>query len=157
MKNLIIFASLSLLLSACGWQLRGFTGKARHSQPERLHLVVEDSKAPLAKSIKQQMVRMKIADTVNAKLALVIEKEEVDRRPLAVTDTGVTAQYQLIYTVHYHYEDKAAEFALPSRKVVSWRSYDFDAQLIVSKAQEELALLDEMREELSQRILGLSI
>lgn len=157
MKNVIIIATVTLLLSACGWQLRGVTGKAKHQQPEQLHLIVQDGKTPLTKSIKQQMVRLKIADTAKAKLALIIDKEKVDRRPLAVSDTGVTAQYQLIYTVHYHYEDKASKFALPGRKVVSWRSYDFDPQLIVAKAQEELALLDEMREELAQRILGISI
>ncbi len=156
MKNIIAIGALTLLLSACGWQLRGVTGKAKHQQPEQLHLIVQDGKTPLAQSIKSQMVRMKIADTAKAKLALIIDKEEVDRRPLAVNDNGVTAQYQLIYTVHYHYEDKAAQFALPGRKVVSWRSYDFDPQLIVSKAQEEQALLDEMREELAQRILGIS-
>jgi len=74
-----------------------------------------------------------------------------------VTETGVTAQYQITLTVNYHYKKRSGDTTttvIPSRKLMAWRSYDFDAKLIVAKNQEEQALLEEMRQELAYRILA---
>lgn len=160
MKLVFLSGCLLLLagLSSCGWQLRGLSNNLSPQGSEErlkaLQLTIGNTKGPLADALQEQMMRMKIALNESAKVVLVIEKEQVDKRPLALSDTGVTAQYQLIYTVHYHYQSEQGEALTPKRKVTSWRTYDFDAQLIVSKSLEEAGLLQEMREELSQRILG---
>ena len=91
----------------------------------------------------------------NARTWLVIENEKLEKRPLTVTETGVAAQYQLILTLSFSLKRSNGEVVTPSQQIVSWRSYDFDAKLIIAKAQEEEALIVEMREELAQRMLSM--
>lgn len=76
----------------------------------------------------------------------------VEKKDLALTETGVTAQYQLILTIYFHIKDNETTLVAPTQ-ISSWRSYDFDAKQIAAKAQEEQALLKEMREELVTRML----
>ncbi len=107
----------------------------------------------LAQTMQLILRSKKVNLSNDAPVVLVLETERLDKRPLAVTETGVTAQYQLTLIVRYRYKTKMGEELLPSRRITSWRSYDFDANLIVAKTQEEQALVEEMREELAYRIL----
>lgn len=107
----------------------------------------------LAQTMELVLRSKNVELTAEAPLILVLESERLDKRPLAVSDTGVTAQYQLTLIVRYHYKTRDGEEALASRRITSWRSYDFNAQLIVAKTQEEQSLVNEMREELAYRIL----
>jgi Rare lipoprotein B len=111
----------------------------------------------MGQSLKKLLREKNIEISSQAPLSLIIEVEDFDKRPLAVTDTGVTAQYQLTLSVLYRYQanldNTSDEDITPSKKILSWRNYDFDAKLVVAKNQEEKALLEEMREELSLRIL----
>lgn len=162
-RHYIRFCLLGLVLvtTACGWQLRGTSPAADGSKaetvelPDQLRLVMWERNSKMAQTLSQILRSKNIQISDQAPTTLVVESEDVDKRPLAVTDTGVTAQYQLVLTVRYHYESGSgpAKQKTESRKVMSWRSYDFDAQLIVAKNQEEQALLAEMREELGYRML----
>jgi len=167
MKDCIRLSTLLLVmlfLGACGWQLRGVdhskpqNGAPRSATtPAQLHMIMWQRNSKMAQTLQGVIRSQNIQLTASAATTLVIEEESIDKRPLAVTDTGVTAQYQLILNVRYHYKTnsdaKDEKITLASRKLMSWRSYDFDAKLIVAKNQEEQALLQEMREELSLRIL----
>lgn len=157
--------SLAMLISACGWQLRGMqsTGSTAGQIPQTLGLQVMTHNSKMAQEIQKILRGKEVVISNDAPLTLVLNNENLDKRPLSVTDTGVTAQYQLTLTVHYHFQKQTGSDAdrsnqeteqLAPRTVTSWRNYDFDAKLIVAKTQEEQSLLKEMREELAHRILS---
>jgi len=149
---------LTAAVSACGWQLRGIQSSSSAGHiPDTLGLQVLTHNSKIAQQIQKSLRGENVVISSDAPLTLVLDDEILDKRPLSVTDTGVTAQYQLTLTVRYHFQKRSADNKvepLPRRSVTGWRSYDFDAKLIVAKTQEEESLLKEMREELAQRILS---
>ncbi|WP_075188230.1 LPS assembly lipoprotein LptE [Teredinibacter haidensis] len=159
-SRLVLLLGL-VLLTACGWQLRGTDSSLSDARsgtlPGQLHVIVQERNSKVAPVLYNVLRSKNVERTSEAPMILVIEEERLDKRPLSVTDTGVTAQYQLILSVYYHYKTNSGgdggEITQSSRKAMSWRSYDFDAKLIVAKNQEEQSLLQEMREELAFRIL----
>ncbi|WP_188150446.1 LPS assembly lipoprotein LptE [Teredinibacter waterburyi] len=166
--RLAAFSLALVLLASCGWHLRGIDSNApatietaqassNRSLPQDMHLVMWERGSRMAQTLKTILRNKNVALTSSAASTLVLESETVDKRPLAVTETGVTAQYQITLTVNYHYKKRSGDTTttvIPSRKLMAWRSYDFDAKLIVAKNQEEQALLEEMRQELAYRILA---
>ncbi|WP_185234900.1 LPS-assembly lipoprotein LptE [Teredinibacter franksiae] len=155
----ILATILILSITACGWQLRGLENGVKNLAPlpSQLDLQLYQRNSKMGQSLKKLLREKNIEISSQAPLSLIIEVEDFDKRPLAVTDTGVTAQYQLTLSVLYRYQanlgNTSDEDITPSKKILSWRNYDFDAKLVVAKNQEEKALLEEMREELSLRIL----
>ncbi|WP_236074798.1 LPS-assembly lipoprotein LptE [Teredinibacter purpureus] len=152
---------LILLLASCGWQLRGANSSLADARsgplPPQLNVVVQSRNSKIAPVLTRILRNNNVEQIRTAPMTLVIEDEQLDKRPLSVTDTGVTAQYQLTLTLRYHYQtssgSEGGDIRMASKKAISWRSYDFDPSLIVAKNQEEQALLVEMREELAYRIL----
>lgn len=155
-RRLTTVLLLITLTSACGWQLRGLHSASSSTPlPDQVKLVTTEPNSSMARTLRRILTSKNIAVAADAPLALVLEEEILDKRPLSVTETGVTAQYQLVLTVRYRYKNASASNPLTSERLElsSWRSYDFDAKLIVAKNQEEQALLEEMREELAWRML----
>lgn len=155
------FVSLLLFISACGWQLRGTQGYSGSTPsadlPNNIYLQARTHNSKMSKVLQDIFSSKDMTLSADAPVTLILDDEALDKRPLSVTQTGVTAQYQLTLTVRYHYQtrdDNDAPIEHSNRKVSSWRSYDFDAKLIVAKNQEEQSLLHEMRKELAYRILN---
>lgn len=153
-RLLCVVALVGLTLSACGWQIRGSENIASNANFEGNALSVKFmQRNPALMQVLHNTVRSnQLAISSDANTKLVIERERLEKQSLAVTETGVAAQYQLILTIHYHVKT-ADKTLVPSNHISSWRSYDFDAKQIAAKSQEEQALLLEMREELVNRML----
>jgi len=120
-----------------------------------IRLVMQQRNHGLAAAINRKAWENKFTFSDSGRTWLVVENEKLEKRPLTVTETGVAAQYQLILTISFSQRKSNGDVVTPTQQIVSWRSYDFDAKLIVAKAQEEEALIVEMREELAQRMLSL--
>lgn len=162
MKKRIFFlsclTSCLIFLTACGWQLRGVGSNAGYFAKSRvatgnakLDIKFFEKNVALRSAFNKILRQSKIELTDSAPLTLIINHENLDRRPLAVTDTGVTAQYHLMLTIHFSY---TGALEIESTQVSTWRNYDFDPKLISAKSQEEQALITEMREELAVRVLA---
>ncbi len=160
-KKIFLFSCLTasvILLTACGWQLRGVGTNAGYFAKSKaitgsaeLDIDFAERNVELRSIFNKILKQNKIDLADNAPTTLVIHNENLDRRPLAVTDTGVTAQYQLVLTISFSY---TGELLMEPTQVSTWRNYDFDPKLISAKSQEEQALMAEMREELAVRILA---
>lgn len=158
--RLILTASLFLLISACGWQLRGAQHATKPESTADTHsggvrLALNHRNQALTTVIKRVAWDNNYSFDNDANTLLLIENEKIEKRPLTVTETGVAAQYQLVLTITFSQKKSNGEFLIKPQRISSWRSYDFDAKLIVAKSQEEKALIIEMREELAQRIIAL--
>ncbi|HEY7774188.1 MAG TPA: LPS assembly lipoprotein LptE [Marinagarivorans sp.] len=145
----IMSLCLCLSLASCGWQLRGFN---KGQLPQQLALSTADPYAPIARQLQQTLVRRGVQITPNAPLTLWLDKEDLDKRTVAVTSIGAAAQYELHLNIDFSYTPKGTIPPFPTT-LSAQRVFDFTPGTNLAKAEEEQTLIKEMRQELINRIL----
>lgn len=165
---------LLTMLSACGWQLRGFS---HNPLPDELVLANPSRMDPFMVAVKAAMRQRAIQEDPDAAWQLILGDELVSKRVVAVTRIGSPSQYELTLTVSFRYlpanEDHPEHEPLPATPVTPatpaaptsapvayiiqslyvTRVYDFDPANTVAKSEEEGILLEEMRRDLAHRVL----
>lgn len=149
-----LFILAALCLNGCGWQVRGSQQALSETPLSESGLSIQFlQRNPALTQVVHNTARSNhIEISSKAHTKLIIERERLEKQPLALTETGVAAQYQLILTLYFHVKNSETTL-VPPTQISSWRSYDFDAKQIAAKSQEEQALLKEMRQELVNRML----
>lgn len=153
-----MLSMVSTVLLSCGWQLRGHDGlnplaSNKLATFAELKVVSENRNNAFFRSFQNVLLSNSIKLDANAVLRLDLSGEDLRRQPLTYSRSGVPAQYQLTLSVVY-FASRAGEILVEEREITSRRNYDFDPNLIIAKDREEQELLDEMRQELSQRIIN---
>lgn len=143
---------LTLLVTSCGFQLRGDYLLAPELQT--LYLSSVDKHGELTRLTRQHLVRNQI--TLAEKFSqqtpeLHILKDELDRRTLSVFPNGQVAEYELIYTVKYQL--RFANEEIQSFKFEINRDYQDDPDIALAKSRELSLMLREMRQEAADKIL----
>lgn len=149
--TLKVLGLLTLLLFAgCGWHLRGLES---FQGPAVIHLLPEDSYAPLTLAMREAMRLGSISDSAEAKLQLHLGRETLQKRVVAVTSIGSPAQYEMSLSSRFRYQVPGDPTVTLPQTLSVERAFDFDPSSTVAKREEENILLEEMRRELAQRIL----
>ncbi|GAA6154451.1 LPS assembly lipoprotein LptE [Pseudoteredinibacter isoporae] len=159
MKSLVqvsLMTGLLLLVSACGWQLRGHV--ALGQDIGTLHVSSPD--AELLRDLKQALRRNDITlseSNADADYNLSLQAMRFDRRTAAVGSQILAAEYELNMQVDYQIAQlKTAESQKPyvdGARASTIRSYAYDPNNTLGKDQEERQLRREMRSEIVQQIL----
>lgn len=153
MKKLITFTCLTLLLSACGWQLRGT--QDGNSSVKELYVSAIDGKGALMSEMHQLLKSYHIREIDNVKnahYAIYIKEENKDKRTAGVGGDAASSAYEITMKVKY-------EIHLLDTKTVSEgtaivvRSYNYNTGAINSATQEEIILDQEMRRDIAQQML----
>lgn len=158
MNALKIVAILScLLITACGWQLRGYDQYLKEGDQmiDRLNVSSTIDNRLFQLSLQQMLRDRGIEITSDAPLTITLLEENTISRPLSYSSTGIPIQYQLIMSIRYRVSKGSDANYIEENHLIARRQYDFDTALIVAKREEENKLLEEMRDELSARILSL--
>ncbi len=146
--------ALLILLSACGWQLRGTV--ALSSLTDTLHLTSQDDYGALMVELRNRLASDDIVLTdspTEARYTLRINRELVDKRVAAVGSDALASAYELTLRAEFDVLDqRGAPIATQLVSSVT-RSYNASAGSAGSSAQEEALLSREMRTELAQQIL----
>jgi LPS-assembly lipoprotein len=140
----------SLLLSSCGFHLRG-------SLPlERYPAIFVDAKkhSELASLLSDQLEsnKVKLLTELDPKApALMLQQDSLERRTLSLFPNGQVAEYELIYRVKY-------QLLLPDQDIQEFqfeltRDYQDDPNLALAKAKELDLLLQELRNQAASRII----
>lgn len=144
-----------LSLAGCGWQLRDYEPSASYSESKIAELRISSSSRDNAffRRFYAALKRNNILEENNSDYVLEIFREDIDRKPLAYNRIGTPSQYKLTLSIEYRfsYQSKVLQ---ETTKIVSRRNYDFDPNLIIAKDKEQEALITEMRDEISQRIIN---
>ena len=157
-KQLALLLTLTSVLSACGFHLRGDYLLADELQT--LYVSSSDVHGELTRMVKQHLVRnhVKVLKHKNAQAPeLRIVSDKLDRRTLSVFQNGQVAEYELIYAVHYQLRfsannNKPAEEPLNFRFELN-RDYQDDPNAALAKSRELSLLLSEMRKSAADKIL----
>ena len=147
--------SMLFLMASCGWQLRGYQQYKEFGEQRiaEVHLRTTAGNREFQAVLKRQLADLSIELKPTAKAKLVLHEETMERRPLSYGSTGIPVQYQLIMSIRFEHS-LPDNTRLTEKTFIARRQYDFDTALVVAKSEEERVLLEEMRNELSTRIIA---
>ncbi len=156
---LALFAlHVSLLLSACGFHLRG-AGKAElPATLSTLRVAVEGSQAandPLLAAMKTALrtqAGVTLVDSVEAPLLLLFG-EHSDSQVLSVGTTGKADEYLLKYEVSFRLVGVDGKTLAEAQTVKLQRDHAFDRFNVIAKEREEADLRRGMQRDAVQQIL----
>ena len=149
-----ITLALALVISACGWHLRG--APKNFPPGSTLYITSEDPRSDIAETITSllQTSGLPLAeDPSQADYLLTIQKEDERKRTVSVDAKGRASEYELITSAEYSVRDRNGRALLTDAKADVYRTLVWDDGEVVSKGEEELLQREEMRRELIARII----
>ena len=151
--SLALVTSTSLLLSSCGFHLRGAI-----VLPESLSTVsiqgtteYSDLGRVLYNSLRRAGVS--IVPVTDAGLHLQILKDEVQRRVLSVDASGKANEYELKHLLRYTATDRKGVPVVQEQDISTTRAYRFDPNSLLAKGDEEQKLRKDIIRSSAQQML----
>jgi len=140
-KSVIIL--IALLLSACGYHLRG-----AFELPAGLkNIFLEGGSAPLQAQFKKAMDLSSIpiaASAESAGIVIRIYDERSERRVLSLAATGVANDFELDYRMEYEIVDAKDILLMARQPLEIKREYYNDQLAVIAKESEETTIKNEM-------------
>ncbi|SDZ95288.1 LPS assembly lipoprotein LptE [Microbulbifer marinus] len=149
-----IYFITAVLLSGCGWHLRG--APKNFPPGSQLYISAEDPRSNIAEELTRllQNAGLPMAESpLEADYDLTIHKETERKRTVSVDAQGRAAEYELITSALYSVRDSSGRTLLNNAQADVYRSLEWSSAEIVSKGEEERLLREEMRRELISRII----
>lgn len=141
---------LAVMLSACGFQLRG-TGVNDFALSE-LDVKARNAFGETLNDVRDNLANHGVRLTSQAPYTLVLVREEESTRAASYSNLGRGSEQQLNLALHYQILDQK-EHVLVSDKVQSQRFYLQDYNNVIGSSEEARQIKNEMRQELIQQLL----
>ena len=149
---------LTVLLSACGFHLRGSNGS--FMLPFATMYIGLPETSPLAIGLKRYIRAIGSTEVVSTKdgadaVLEVLNDPERNRTKtiLSLNKNGRVQEYQLGYSINFRVLDKAGNQLLAPTTISLVRPITFDESQVLAKETEEAALYRDMRNDLVQQIM----
>ncbi len=148
-----VIISLALLLSACGYHLRG-----AFELPENMKSIyIEGGSGPLLDQFKQVLKSSSanISDSrKGAGLVIKIANEEFNRRVVSLSSRGKSNEFELEYRMDYEFANAKDALLMEKQTVEIRREYYNDQEFVIAKENEENVIRNEMYQQAVQSILN---
>ena len=151
LKSLLTVTTLTILLTACGWHLRG-----QVDVPVAFRILNLDvSKVDFISqnAIKQSMLGNGITISDDAKYTVVLLDEAATKRALAVTTNAKASEYELSQSLTFELQDSEGLTVSDKLEVVTYQTLEYDASAEIGKAQEEKNLRLDMKQANAYKLL----
>ena len=148
-RNLLVMG-LAVLLSACGFQLRG-TGTNQLTLTE-LNVTARNAYGETVRELRQVLENSGVKITANAPYKLVLTDEKDTQRSASYTGNTSTAEYQLNSVVKYEIQGPN-HLTLLSDKVEAYKVYLQDGSNVAGSTQEGVMVRKELRRDLVQQMV----
>ncbi|MCL9684626.1 LPS assembly lipoprotein LptE [Legionella maioricensis] len=155
MKKKVFPLILALLLSACGFHLRGLI-----DVPEWLNnvsIISKDGNKELVSLLKSQLEGYKVEvnpEPALAKYWLIINKTTFQQQIVSVGASTNPRQYQLILTIEFMLQTSKGQIIKAPRFVAVSRQLTVNNDRILGSNEEETVLISEMRREAVIQIIN---
>jgi LPS-assembly lipoprotein len=152
MRAALATFALGLLLSGCGFQLRGTADLPF----ETLYLPPTSSPGialDLKRNVQSGTRTAVVDDPKKADAVLEFSQEMRDRLILSLSSTGRVREYQLRYRVAFRVHDGKGGDFVPSSAVVLTRDITYADSDVLSKEAEEQLLYRDMQSDMVQQIM----
>ena len=142
LKELSILG-LILIISACGFQLRG------DIQANFDSISISGGTSSFNKTLQRKFKQSGITISSASKAEKIVEiiKNNFTKTILTLTGTGAVSEYQLDYEVIYRFKNKDGLWNLPVT-IEATRTYTYDDANILAKDEEEKRLVSGMEDQL---------
>ena len=138
-----VILSLALILSACGYHLRG----ALELPGNMKNIYVEGGSAPLHDQF-QQIVKSSSTQLSSSRkgagLIIKIYDEDFSRRSLSLSSRGKSNEFELYYHFDYELVDAGGNKMTDRQTVEIRREYYNDQSVVIAKDNEETVIRGEM-------------
>ncbi|QIH11108.1 MULTISPECIES: LPS assembly lipoprotein LptE [unclassified Pseudomonas] len=148
-RNLLVMG-MALVLSACGFHLRG-TGTQELTIKE-LDLSARDAYGPTVKLLQQQLENSGVQVHAGAPYKLVLVNEQNSQRTLSYSGGGNSAEYEISTKLSYEILTHD-NLSMLSDKLEVQKVFVHDGNNITGSGQESSQTYQEMRRDLVQRML----
>ena len=140
----------SLLLSACGFQLRGLAQLSFHN------IFIQGSTLSMSKELKKSLetngVKV-VTDSEDAVLMLELLSEETDKRILSIGGDGKVSEYALSYQVSFRTRAATNPLWGEVQTVQTSRNFSYNDANLLGKADEEVMLISDMHKDAMRELL----
>lgn len=143
-----------LVLSSCGWHLRGV--EPLPEEFKTLYLSVPNETSELSRSLKQSLRAMGVNLTdkaTDAAMTLAITDVKNNRRTVSTSGRGKAAEYELTSLLTYEIRNNEGATLYGPDTVSAEKIYLFDPNSVVSAFEEEQILRKEMQRDLIQQLM----
>jgi LPS-assembly lipoprotein len=150
-QPLVLFLLLALL-AGCGWQLRG---ASTASLAERALHVRSQTQVPELEALVARNLRLAGAQVVAvgaAEAAIVLLDEQLQRRPVSVSQNAQVQEYELGYQLRYRLERDGAPVGDAQVVIVS-QVFRNDANNVLSVQAQEATLTAQLRQDAIRLLL----
>ncbi|WP_207272161.1 LPS assembly lipoprotein LptE, partial [Pseudomonas sp. GW460-12-10-14-TSB1] len=148
-RNLLVMG-LAVLLSACGFQLRG-TGTTELAIKE-LDLSARNAYGETVTQLRQVLQSSGVKVYAGAPYKLVLTREQESQRSLSYAGAGRSAEYEMTTVLNYDIQGQN-NLTLLSDKLQVQKVYIHDGNNLVGSDQESLEVRKEMRRDLVQNMM----
>ena len=148
--RLLVAASLALLLTACGFHLRGAT-----ELPAQMRAIYISGNDPVLLRALRRLLEtgssQVVDDPTHATAFLKIIRATQSRTLLALSNTGVPLQYKMSYQVQFSLLVGNSMLIEPQTLVLS-RTYNYNISDAIGNQEQEQGLYSTMASDMAQRI-----
>jgi LPS-assembly lipoprotein len=151
--RVVIVAVIALVISGCGFQLRG-TGQTTILL-ESVYLNAVDNSGALARELIDSLEQSGVEFTSNgnAQVSIRLDRERFSRRPVSTTGQINVAEYELTLEVGFEVLIRGGDVLIPPTRIRTERIYTFDSSSLVGSNEEESLLNEEMRRDVIGQLL----
>lgn len=146
----LLIVGLILLLSACGFQLRGTGGRSAFAMPE-LNVQAHDVFGDTQRLLKKMLANYDVKITATAPYTLNLLRESTNRRTVSQTSSSRAAEYELVSLMDYEIIGRQGAVLLHEHSEVR-KVYVYDANNLIGSDQEASLVRQELRSELVQQV-----
>ena len=147
--------AILLVLAGCGFKMRG--SYALGTAFTQTYLQTQGAVSnQLLESLRQGLIgsgSSMVAQRGEATAILILQREQVERRVLSVSQSAKVREYELIYGIEFEVRDAEGETLVPRQRVELRRDYLFDENEVLAKDTEEVQVRNEMVRDAGQQIL----
>ena len=147
---------LNLILSSCGFHLRGMIDMP--SWLNHVAVIVEQANSSVGTDIVKYFhsyhVDACLGQPGTAKFWLIIEQDKFEERIVSVSSSTTPRQYELIYTVIFKLVKAKGQEIIPSSKIIVNRQATINSNRILGSTQEEELLKNEIRRDAAIQIIN---
>lgn len=154
-RNLLATLLLTLMVSGCGWHLRG-AGMIPEGL-DTLYVVSNDPDGKLSRDLGRALESAGVevpASAVDSELTLVILRERSSVRVATVSEQARVSEQELTEQAEFMIVDKNGETVLPLSTVSVERVFEYDESNVLATQDERELIRREMRRDLISQILN---
>lgn len=154
--QLSLLLGAALLLSACGFQLRGTGGVAVSDEWRSMYLVTGNPNSEFSREIKVRFAANGVEweeDKSAANYSVYLGGERFSQRNLSLNSEARAAEFELTMISTFSVKDNAGQMMIDNTTISVVKQMENDPRNVVGKAEEIRILKGEMRSELAQNIM----